>query len=89
MSESSITFGVCPRCGRRGTLEPSSVLPYQVPSDTGEVGHGFELESFRGQNLCKWCIETIEDDEESAKQVELDRRDQELRAKLGYRKSYS
>ena len=70
-------------------MEPTVVQPYQVPSDTGEVGHGYELKDFRGQKLCKWCIEQIQDDDESLKQNELDRKDQELRAKLGYRKSYS
>ena len=83
-----ITFGVCTRCGRRGNMEPATNQPYQV-ANYGEVGHGYELKDFRGVKLCKWCIEQIQDDEHSAKQVELDQRDQELRAKLGYRKSYS
>jgi hypothetical protein len=69
-------------------MEPTVNQPYQVPN-YGEVGHGFELKDYRGQKICKWCIEQIQDDEESEKQVELDSRDQELRAKLGYRKSYS
>ena len=68
-------------------MEPAVVQPYQVPSDTGEVGHGFELTDFRGQKLCKWCIEQILDDEETAAQVSLDSRGQQFRAKLGFQKS--
>lgn len=69
-------------------MVPTVNQPYQV-TNTGEVGHGFELKEFRGQRICKWCIEQLQDDDESAVQVDLDNRDQELRAKLGYRKSYS
>lgn len=88
MSEFPITFGVCPECGRRGNMEPTSLEDYQSENN-GEVGHGYELKLFRGRYLCKLCIEKIEDDEESQRQVELDNRDQELRSKCGFRRSYS
>ena len=69
-------------------MNPATNEAYQV-ANTGETGHGYELELFRGKWMDDLCIQEILDDEESDRQVELDREDKELRAKLGFRTSFS
>ena len=68
-------------------MNPSTLASYQS-ANASETGHGYELILFRGEWLDKLCIDEILDREEDLRQADLDQRDQELRAKMGFRTSY-
>lgn len=82
----SRSFGVCPRCGRRGNLTPTTNQPYQVPN-ASETGSGLELRKYQGQFLCPICIEDLKDEIEDQKRINADSRFQSTLSGLGFQKS--